>query len=86
MEPKMDTRGDVLTNHDGRTTVSRRRVMHGLGALTLALLSLGGRLRSVAAEEGTGTYLRLKVEPQDAVRQPSVGFPAWTSPSATQTP
>jgi hypothetical protein len=85
MEPKMDIRGDVLTNH-GRTTVSRRQAVHNLGPLTEAVLSLGGGLRSVAAEEGTATYLRLKVEPQDAVRQPSVGFPAWTSPSTTQTP
>jgi pimeloyl-ACP methyl ester carboxylesterase len=53
MEPKMDTRGDVLTNHDGRTTVSRRQAVQGLGALTLAVLSLGGRLRFAAAQEAT---------------------------------
>jgi pimeloyl-ACP methyl ester carboxylesterase len=52
MEPKMDIRGDVLTNH-GRTTVSRRQAVQGLGALTLAVLSLGGRLRFAAAQEGT---------------------------------
>jgi hypothetical protein len=33
--------------------------------------------------EGTSTYLRLKVEPQDAVGQPLAGFPAWAPPSAT---
>jgi pimeloyl-ACP methyl ester carboxylesterase len=48
----MDTRGDVLTNH-GRTTVSRRQAVQGLGALTLAVLSLGGRLRFAAAQEAT---------------------------------
>src|SRR5829696_9123597 len=32
--------------------------------------------------EGTSTYLRLKVEPQDAVGQPLAGFPAWAPPSA----
>jgi len=85
MDSKTDTRRFAVTNQE-RTTVSRRQPVHGLGALTMAVLSPGGRLRSVAAEEGTATYLRLKVEPQDAVRQPSVGFPAWTSPSATQTP
>jgi len=37
--------------------------------------------------EGTSTYLRLKVEPQDAVGQPLAGFPAWAAPSvATPTP
>ncbi len=37
--------------------------------------------------EGTSTYLRLKVEPQDAVGQPLAGFPAWMSPAAaTPTP
>ena len=35
--------------------------------------------------EGTSTYLRLKVEPQDAVGQPMAGFPAWT-PQAAATP
>jgi hypothetical protein len=36
--------------------------------------------------EGTSTYLRLKVEPQDAVGQPLAGFPAWApSPVATPT-
>jgi hypothetical protein len=33
----------------------------------------------------TGTYLRLKVEPQSAVGQPLAGFPAWT-PQAAATP
>ncbi len=38
-------------------------------------------------EQGTSTYLRLRVEPQDAVGQPLAGFPAWTSsPVATPTP
>jgi hypothetical protein len=38
-------------------------------------------------EQGTSTYLRLRVEPQDAVGQPLAGFPAWTSPPvATPTP
>jgi len=32
--------------------------------------------------QGTSTYLRLKVEPQDAVGQPLAGFPAWAPPSA----
>jgi hypothetical protein len=36
--------------------------------------------------EGTSTYLRLKVEPQDAVGQPLAGFPAWASVAATPTP
>jgi hypothetical protein len=37
--------------------------------------------------EGTSTYLRLKVDPQSAVGQPLVGFPAWTSQvAATPTP
>ena len=37
--------------------------------------------------EGTSTYLRLKVEPQDAVGQPLAGFPAWAPASvATPTP
>ena len=37
--------------------------------------------------QGTGTYLRLKVEPQSAVGQPLAGFPAWASqPAATPTP
>src|SRR5919112_3655547 len=31
--------------------------------------------------EGTSTYLRLKVEPQDAVGQPLAGFPAWAPQS-----
>jgi hypothetical protein len=31
--------------------------------------------------EGTSNYLRLRVEPQDAVGQPLAGFPAWTSAS-----
>ncbi len=35
--------------------------------------------------QGTATYLRLKVEPQDAVGQPLAGFPAWT-PSSPATP
>jgi hypothetical protein len=34
--------------------------------------------------QGTGNYLRLRVEPQDAVGQPLAGFPAWTP--ATPTP
>jgi hypothetical protein len=38
-------------------------------------------------EQGTSTYLRLRVEPQDAVGQPLVGFPAWMLPPvATPTP
>ena len=36
--------------------------------------------------EGMSTYLRLRVEPQDAVGQPLAGFPAWMSSSATPTP
>jgi hypothetical protein len=36
--------------------------------------------------EGTSTYLRLRVEPQDAVGQPLAGFPAWALASATPTP
>jgi pimeloyl-ACP methyl ester carboxylesterase len=52
MDPKIDTRCDVLTNH-GRTMVSRRQAVHGLGALSLALLNLGGHLRSAAAQEAT---------------------------------
>jgi hypothetical protein len=36
--------------------------------------------------EGTSTYLRLKVEPQDAVGQPLAGFPAWMPQAATPTP
>jgi hypothetical protein len=37
--------------------------------------------------EGTSNYLRLRVEPQDAVGQPLAGFPAWASASAaTPTP
>jgi hypothetical protein len=35
--------------------------------------------------QATATYLRLKVEPQDAVGQPLAGFPAWT-PQAAATP
>lgn len=35
--------------------------------------------------EGMSTYLRLKVEPQDAVGQPLAGFPAWMPSSATPT-
>jgi hypothetical protein len=35
--------------------------------------------------ESTSTYLRLRVEPQDAVGQPLAGFPAWT-PQAAATP
>lgn len=31
--------------------------------------------------EGTSTYLRLKVESQDAVGQPLAGFPAWEAAS-----
>ena len=35
----------------------------------------------------TATYVRLRVEPQDAVGQPLAGFPAWTPPPpATPTP
>ena len=35
----------------------------------------------------TATYVRLRVEPQDAVGQPLAGFPAWTPPpAATPTP
>lgn len=52
MEPTMDPRCDVVIT-DGRTTASRRHAVYGLGALTLALLSLGGRLPSAAAREGT---------------------------------
>jgi hypothetical protein len=33
--------------------------------------------------EGTSTYLRLRVEPQDAVGQPLAGFPAWAPASVT---
>jgi hypothetical protein len=37
--------------------------------------------------QGSANYLRLRVEPQDAVGQPLAGFPAWTSGSvATPTP
>jgi hypothetical protein len=37
--------------------------------------------------QGSANYLRLRVEPQDAVGQPLAGFPAWTSASvATPTP
>lgn len=37
--------------------------------------------------QGSSNYLRLRVEPQDAVGQPLAGFPAWTSASvATPTP
>jgi hypothetical protein len=36
--------------------------------------------------QATSAYVRLKVEPQDAVGQPMAGFPAWTpSPVATPT-
>jgi pimeloyl-ACP methyl ester carboxylesterase len=51
MNPTMNTRGDASTNHE-RTTASRRQAVQGLGALTLALLSLS-RLRSTAAQEAT---------------------------------
>ena len=35
----------------------------------------------------TATYVRLRVEPQDAVGQTLAGFPAWTPPPpATPTP
>ena len=36
-------------------------------------------------EQTTATYVRLKVEPQDAVGQPMPGFPTWT-PQAAATP
>ena len=37
-------------------------------------------------EQATSAYVRLKVEPQDAVGQPMAGFPAWTPlPVATPT-
>jgi hypothetical protein len=37
--------------------------------------------------QGSSNYLRLRVEPQDAVGQPLAGFPAWTAASvATPTP
>jgi hypothetical protein len=35
--------------------------------------------------QATSAYVRLKVEPQDAVGQPMPGFPAWT-PQAAATP
>jgi len=37
------------------------------------------------AEQTIGTYIRLRIEPSDAVGQPLAGFPAWT-PVATGTP
>jgi pimeloyl-ACP methyl ester carboxylesterase len=52
MDPTMNARGAVLTNH-GRTTASRRQALQGLGALTLAVLSLGSGLRSADAQEAT---------------------------------
>jgi pimeloyl-ACP methyl ester carboxylesterase len=52
MDPTMDTRVDAVSN-PGSTAVSRRQAVHGLGALTLAALSLGGRLPSAAAQEAT---------------------------------
>src|SRR5215210_6741428 len=52
MDPTMNARGAVLTNHD-RTTASRRQALQGLGALTLAVLSFGSGLRSADAQEAT---------------------------------
>ena len=52
MEPTMDIRCDEVTNH-GRTAVSRRHAVQGLGALTLAVLSLSSRRSSAAAQEST---------------------------------
>jgi pimeloyl-ACP methyl ester carboxylesterase len=52
MDPTMNTRFAAVTNH-GRTTASRRQTVLGLGALTLAALGLGDRLRFAAAQEGT---------------------------------
>src|SRR3954462_9943031 len=52
MEPTMNTRFDAMANH-GSTATSRRQALYGLGAVTLAALSLGGRLASAAAQEAT---------------------------------
>jgi pimeloyl-ACP methyl ester carboxylesterase len=52
MNLTMNTRGDAWTNH-GSTTASRRQAVQGLGALTLAVLSLSSRRSSAAAQEAT---------------------------------
>jgi pimeloyl-ACP methyl ester carboxylesterase len=52
MNPTMNTRGDAWTNH-GSTMASRRHAVQGLGALTLAVLSLSSRRSSAAAQEST---------------------------------
>ena len=52
MDPTMDIRCDAVINH-GSMVVSRRQAVHGLAALTLAALSLGGRLPAAAAQEAT---------------------------------
>jgi pimeloyl-ACP methyl ester carboxylesterase len=52
MNPTLNTRGNAWTTHRS-TTVSRRQAVQGLGALTLAVLSLSSRRSSATAQEAT---------------------------------
>lgn len=52
MDLTMNTRFTALTKHVS-TTASRRQAVHGLGALTLAILGLGSHLPLAAAQEAT---------------------------------
>lgn len=47
----------------------------------------GTTMDELTLAQGTARYVRLRIEPQDAVGQPLAGFPAWTPPpAATPTP
>jgi hypothetical protein len=40
----------------------------------------GTTMDELTLAQGTAPYVRIRIEPQDAVGQPLAGFPAWTPP------
>jgi hypothetical protein len=72
-----DVRGSLVVDAGGDTATATVSQTH---------VAADGTVLDQMAQ-GSANYLRLRVEPQDAVGQPLAGFPAWTSASvATPTP